>query len=129
MVASGGATTTVKLQSGKEEIKWGGCVSPWANLSAGEFEIHHIAGTSNGTVTARGFETTVLYPIFELDCVYVYGSGIDLGVITGGSPATLHLNVVLPRSGTSSIACPITARFQAEEAFTEPNTPIYVSAE
>ncbi len=129
MVASGSSTTTVKLQSGKEEIKWGGCTSPWASLTAGEFEIHYITGTSNGTVTAKGFETTVSYPSINLSCVYVYGSGLDLGVITGGSPAALHLNVVLPRSATSSIACPLTARFLAEETFTEPNTPIYVAAE
>src|SRR3954447_7304491 len=34
-------------------IKWGFCTEPTETSVSGEFEIHHIAGTTNGTVTGK----------------------------------------------------------------------------
>jgi hypothetical protein len=51
-------------------------------VANGEIEIHHIAGTDNGTLILSGFETTAV--VFGVDCRYGYGSKSDAGVITGG---------------------------------------------
>ena len=89
-------------------------------------EVHHIAGTDDGTVTASGFETTI-NTVFFGSCVYTYGTGTDIGIVTGGTKPSLDVNMVLKKGSGSAIACPETIKGTGEGIITEPtNTPIYV---
>lgn len=122
----GSATETVREKGGFLNVTWEKCSFPMKTLQVGTVEVHHIAGTNNGTVTASGFETTINTVLFG-SCTYTYGNGTDVGVVTGGNPATLDANEVLHRGAGSSFACPETVIARAEGLATEPaNTPIYV---
>src|SRR5215212_10639560 len=78
---NGSSTATAKLTA--TELTWTGCtITPAVTTLLGNLEIHNIAGTSNGTVTANGFKVT--NPIFGNDCIYETGSGLDLGTLTEG---------------------------------------------
>ena len=123
---AGSATETPSGKGGPENVTWGKCTFPMKTIHGGTVEVHHIAGTDNGTVTASGFETT-LNTIFFGSCIYTYGSGTDIGIVTGGTNPSLDVNMVLNKASGSAFACPGTIRGSGEGIITEPtNTPIYV---
>jgi len=123
---AGSATETPSGKGGPENVTWGGCTFPMKTIHGGTVEVHHIAGTDNGTVTASEFETT-FNTIFFGSCIYTYGTGTDIGVITGGTKPSLDVNMVLNKASGSAFACPATIRGAGEGIITEPtNTPIYV---
>ena len=113
--------------SGKiTSLTWTGCTEPTKTLVNGELEIHHITGTTNGTVTGKNSVVEVNTTIFEIPCEYTVGSALDLGNMVGSttSNATLNINVVVPAK--NSFFCP-DARWEAEYAVTNP-TNLYVEA-
>jgi hypothetical protein len=114
---AGSGTETVSGTGGPENVVWSGCTNTMDTIEGGEIEVHHIAGTDNGTVTGKGFKTTVL--LFGVSCVYSYGTGTDIGVITGGESPTLHVNMVINKSG-GSFLCPTDAIVEAVGVLTEP---------
>jgi hypothetical protein len=88
----------------------------------GNLEIHWISGTDNGTLTASGFEVTVNAGI---SCIYGASTGIDLGKVTGGAPATMDVEAVVKKVG-GSFLCPSDALWNATYVVTSPHA-LYVS--
>lgn len=101
------------------------CERAVKTLVNGEFEVHHIAGTDNGTVTAYFTEITVV--LLGVSCVYGAGEGVNFGTITGSLKSPIfHITGELPRVA-GGIACPATATWDAEAEFSEPR-PLFVES-
>lgn len=49
----GGAMSTVEASFGKASLTWGACTVTTTTLAGGSFEIHHITGTDDGTLTGN----------------------------------------------------------------------------
>jgi hypothetical protein len=125
-LTQGTATATAKGTVTAANLKWGGCTNATKTLTGGTLEIHHIAGgaTANGTITASGFEVTVV--VLGVTCTFTSGTGLDLGTLTEGKPATADINAVVT---SKSIFCPTSARWTANYIVTKPaNTTLAVSA-
>jgi hypothetical protein len=120
---AGSATTTVK--SGVSTMTFGKCTVPVVVLKGGSAELHHIAGTDNGTLTTFGTEVTV-NTIFFGSCVYGSGNGLDVGTTIGGNPGSMTLSTVFPKI-SGGIACPSDARFTGKYVATSP-TNAWVAA-
>jgi hypothetical protein len=127
---TGGAEETVKAEvivrhtaPVTTDLTFGGCTNTTDVLEGGTLEIHHIAGTMNGTLTAKGFKVTIL--LAGVTCIYTAGAGIDLGTLTGGTMATMDVNAVVNKS-EGSFLCPATAIWEAKYTVTKPE-PLYVS--
>jgi hypothetical protein len=115
---AGSATETVK--GAINLLTWSGCEKATSTLSTGELEIHWISGTTNGTVTGKSTEVTI-NGIFGSSCVYGTGTGTDLGVLKGGTPATIEISTIVPRI-SGGFLCPTEARWTAAYKVTNPGT-------
>jgi len=123
-VGSSTATPVIAVQTAG--LGWTGCTNTTKTLTGGEIEVHNIAGTDNGTATAKGFAVTVL--MSGLDCAYGASTGIDLGELTisTGTDAVLHVNTTVKRNNEhSNVFCPETAKWVA--TYTDTNTtPLFI---
>ena len=121
---AGSATETPVLSSTGGEA-WKGCgITP---LAAGSFEVHQIAGTQKGTVTATGFEVTFGSGLG--DCTYTSGTAQDMGLLTPSGlaeMAVLDVSMVLTWKAGGFCAGQ-DFRWLAEMMITQPK-PLYVSA-
>jgi hypothetical protein len=84
--SEGGAEATV---SGPiSSLTWGnngeGCEQVTETVRSGRLEFHQIVNTDNATVT--GTNTEVTFRAFGVSCIYGAGTGLDVGVLTGGQP-------------------------------------------
>ncbi len=124
---AGGALVTVTGE--EEETTWGSCTFPTKILTLPKWEVHQIAGTSNGTLTSEGTTEITINTIFFGSCIYGATSGTSVGDITEGKPAVLHTNAVSEKFSGSNLACPSTAKLTATLTLTEPaNTTLSVSS-
>jgi hypothetical protein len=117
--STGSATTTV---TGVATIASGGCTATTHVLGGGDLEIHHITGTSNGTVTGNTFEVTK--SMFGASCVYGLSKTdamVHLGTLIGSYTTPLmEVNTILPlRAG--SFLCPSETRWTATYEVTTPS--------
>ena len=112
---AGSSTETVTITAPLSELISGPCTSSFW-VEGGELQIHHIAGTSNGTVTAKGFKTSINTAFGA--CVYGFTSLTDVGTLTGSTDPILHFNGEMSR--VSGAICPAAARWTAEYTFTQP---------
>jgi hypothetical protein len=104
-----------------ETLSWLNCTRTTHTLKTGELQIHHIANTDDGTLTATGIQWTV-QTIFG-SCVYGPVGSLDLGTVHGGNPAVITINTIVPKlSGT----CPSEARLTAHYTITTPK-PLYIT--
>lgn len=121
----GAAAETVRYLV--NETTWGAketeCTSEVVTLERGSLELHWIEGTANGTLTSKNAKITIKSATFG-SCVYGTGAGIDLGKITGGKPAIVDINAVLPRVTGSGLLCPETIKLVATYTMTEPDPAI-----
>jgi hypothetical protein len=81
------------------------CANGWdaKNYAGGRLEIEWTSGY-NGTVSWTGATFELTQPAFGLVCRYSTNN-THIGTITGGSPATVHINAAIPfHSG--SVGCP-----------------------
>src|SRR5262249_2710117 len=110
----------------KANLTWGpvgaGCTNKTETVSGGELEIHWIAGTDNGTVTASGFEVTVI--LAGLSCTFGVGNGTSIGDLTGGHPAVMHVAVIVNKTA-GSFLCPSTGGWEGTYTITN-HTKVYV---
>jgi hypothetical protein len=114
---------------GKGTGTYGKCNCEVKVLATGTLEVHHIAGTDNGTVTFKGTEVTAsCATIFgSVHCIYSTGTGTDLGTLTSGSPASADFEGAnIPRLSTNGL-CAEKANLDATFEITTPN-PLYVAA-
>ncbi len=115
---TGGAAETVKGTVAAANLTWSGCAfSPVTTDEGGELEIHHIAGTTNGTLTAKGFKVTVA-TFLGTTCTYTAGAGTHMGTLTGVSVgnAVMDVNAIVT---TSTPGCPSTGRWVATYTVTK----------
>jgi len=116
---TGGPLETVLL--GVEKLLWEGCTFPTKTLKATDLEIHKIAGTSNGTVTAGGTFEVTINTVFFGSCIYGVTKGVSIGELTEGKPAIFHANNALAEKFSgSSLACPETSLWTSTYTVTEP---------
>jgi len=98
-------------------------------LTLPKWEVHKIAGTSNGTVTSEGTTEITINTIFFGRCIHGGTSGTSVGDITEGNPAVLHTNAVSEKFSGSNLACPATGKLTATLTLTSPsNTTLSVSS-
>jgi len=126
--SAGGATATVKMSVAASEFNWNsGCSGVVTKtLEGGTLEIHAIAGTGNGTVTATGFTFTT--SLFGSSCTYGFLSTTDMGVLTGNGTgnAVLDINTTFSKK-EGSIICPTSLSWSEEFTQVAPSgTGLYV---
>jgi hypothetical protein len=119
-LSAGSSTTTPK---GIVEVLVNeSCTQPTTTLNGGEGEIHHIAGTDNGTVTSM--HTVVTVSVFGVSCRYGTGQGTDLGTLTGKTStsefATMDVNAIINEQEPKQFLCPDTAKWLASYIITSP---------
>jgi hypothetical protein len=119
---AGGAAATV---SGPvESLTWTGCTDPTTTIKGGTLEIHHISGTTDGTVTSSGAEVTVNNSVIG-SCIYGTGAGIDIGRLeTAGATDVININVVVNEQIPLRFFCPDHAIWDAEYVVTTPHALI-----
>ena len=98
---AGGAGATV---SGSiETLTFGSCNRPVTVSAPGSLEVHHIAGSDNGTVTSTGAKVTIHnVPLFG-SCNYETNS-TDVGKLTGNTAAAPTFDI--GASIVSTNGCP-----------------------
>lgn len=104
-------------------LDWGTsapCTHTTDTVKPGELEVDTVEGRS--TVTSRGAEVTVT--IGGVSCIYGTGTGVSLGDLTPGTPATLDVNAAVLKTG-GSFACPSSARWTAHYTITN-HTSVFV---
>ncbi len=125
--STGGAAATVGGELEAANLWFGGCTEGPTNLASAAIEIHHIAGTDNGTLVGTGLEVKTV--VAGVTCYYAFlEEGTIFGILTGGSPATIDVNAILflrtkPEFGT----CPTDLRWEGKYAVNSPK-PLYVAA-
>jgi hypothetical protein len=121
-----GSSTTTPV-GGEGTVTFSECNCEVKVLKTGTGEIHHIAGTDNGTLTSTGAEATVsCSTIFgTVHCIYA-SNNTDAGTLTGGNPAKEKVTMEVPRLPTSGL-CSEQATVTAEYEVTSPK-PLYVAA-
>jgi len=127
----GSATETVKIKVTK--TTWEECSTPNGSctvttLKPGVLEVHWIADTYNGTLTANGKEiTTSCNSIFgNIHCIFKFESE-DLGTITGGNPATIDKESTPINTVPTSSLCPAGPTVDGKFEITTPK-PLYVAS-
>ncbi len=125
---SNAGSSTATVTGPIEQFTLGSCTFQTTTLTKGSLEIHRIAGTSNGTVTADGpIEVTINTVLFG-SCVFLITSGKSFGDLTEGKPAILHVNVPLDKISGSNFACPPSIVLTGTFTLTEPKeTTVSVS--
>lgn len=113
MLDTGSATSTVTSSISAVNSTWSGCTNTTHTLEGGDLEIHHLAGTSNATVTGAKFKWTTR--IFGVSCVYGLSNGpmVHFGTLIGSdTTAVLHIDTtIIKREG--SFICPNLASWKA----------------
>ncbi|HXQ89198.1 MAG TPA: hypothetical protein VN733_06115 [Solirubrobacterales bacterium] len=127
ITSTGSSSSTVKGSA--SALSFSSCSTAVTTKTLGELEIHHIAETDNGTVTAIGFD--IVATLFGVECGYGAGSGISLGTLTGNlfaeERATLDVSATLSKV-TGGFLCPATAKWSASYTVTSP-TGLNVASE
>jgi hypothetical protein len=131
LTTTGGNTSTPTGDI--EELTWGKCTFPTVTLTKACFEIHQIAGQSNGTLTAdkcegvHGTEPSTNVTINTVlfgSCIYTVEAGKSIGDISEGigTNSTFHAEAVAKRVSGSAFACPETSKWTALYVLTVPNS-------
>jgi len=116
---TGGTTETVEI--GVETLSWEKCTFPTKTLKTADLEVHKIATTSNGTVTAGGTFEVTINTIFFGSCIYGVTKGTSIGDLTEGKPAIFHATkAVAEKFSGSAAACPETSLWTSTYTVTEP---------
>jgi len=119
ITGAGSSTTTVTGTI--TQLTWVECTFPTVTTIPGKLEIHHITGTTNGTVTSDAEIGVTINTVFFGSCVYGVKAGADIGTLTGNvTPATLDAHAVAVKLSGSAFACPETATWEASYIATEP---------
>jgi hypothetical protein len=114
----GGAAATVTVATAASSWTWTGCEGGGVSATqSGELEIHHIAGTDNGTLTGKGFGFK--FTSLGSECIYVPASPGHLGLVTGGALPKIHINTVFIES-KENLACTPDFVWKATYKITKP---------
>jgi len=130
LVVKGEGSTSSTVWGEDEADTFGGCTTVGGGattvkaIALGTWEIHHIAGTDNGTVTSSGTEITVVY--FGADCIYATNN-TTFGTLIGGNPAKLSINATLEET-TGAFGCVTSANITGTYELTSPTGTLHVVA-
>jgi hypothetical protein len=124
LTSAGSSTTTVKGEA--TELTQSNCNFPTKTIKMGSGEIHHIAGTTNGLVTAASSIEYTINTVLFGECIYGVTNGVSLGTLTGGNPPTFHSNAVVEKFSGSNFACPETGKWSGTYVGTEPAGDLHV---
>jgi hypothetical protein len=116
-------STTETVKGNISSLTWSNCSTTVDTLANGSLEVHHIAGTNNGTVTSNGTEVTINF--IGLSCIFKT-SNTDIGTLTGGAPATFDISATIP--GISGGFCPASGIWSGAYVFTNPSSTLDVAA-
>ncbi|HET7455473.1 MAG TPA: hypothetical protein VFJ76_08135 [Solirubrobacterales bacterium] len=100
-------------------LTWSGCSKTTDTTATGELKIKATSG-GNGEVEGVGSSVTVS-GIFGTSCVYGTGTGTKLGELQGGTPATLAISALVPRTVANAL-CPAETRWTASYTVTSPTS-------
>jgi hypothetical protein len=124
-VESHGESVTAK--GNLSSLSFTGCTNNWTVTinAAGSLEAHWISG-HNGTLTSNGTTLTAIrHTIFgTIECRYAT-SNTDIGTLTGGNPATFHIEAKIPVHGGSGLCGSGTASWTGKYVAT---TAAYIAA-
>lgn len=123
---AGSSTTTVTGEN--TSITWSGCTFTTDTVTLGKLEAHHVTGTTNATLTADSEIGVTINTVFFGSCVYGVLANTDLGLVTGGNPATFTANAVAKKLSGSAFACPETSKWVATYVSTEPAGDLHAEA-
>ena len=123
---AGSSTTTVTGEN--TSITWSSCTFPTTTVVLGKLEAHHVTGTTNATLTADSEIGVTINTVFFGSCVYGVKAGTDLGLVTGGNPASFGANAVAIKLSGSAFACPETSKWVATYVSTEPAGDLHAEA-
>lgn len=119
---TGSSTATINGSFLSIDLTFGECTHTTAVELGGTLEIHHIAGSDNGTITASGFQITAS---LAGSCSYGPGAGgTDIGTLIGGTNV-VSVSAVLTKVG-GGFTCPTTVKWTATYGLTAPATAVYV---
>jgi len=104
-----------------ESLTWGGCNFPTTTTELGKLKVANSLTAHNGIARADGESRITINGGFFGSCLYGFTSGIDLGELKEGKPATLVMNAVGNKLSGSATACPEAAKWTAEYTLTEPS--------
>jgi len=95
--------TGVTAKGAISTLTFTGCTNEWhvTTVKPGTLEVHWTSG-HNGTLTSTGANVTTTR--FGVTCNYET-SNTDIGLVTGGSPATLDIEANIPIAAGSSFLC------------------------
>jgi hypothetical protein len=117
---AGSSTETVRGLPASWET--GSCNMTVDVIKMGELEIHHIAGTSAGTLIGKGSEVTVSN--FGVHCIYGTVNGTHLGKLTGssetGGTATIQASANMAKVA-GGFLCANPAQWNAEYVLSTPD--------
>jgi len=102
-------------------LSFAGCTNSWTvtTVATGELAVEWTSGY-NGTVWSTGL--TVHATRLGVTCNYAT-SATKLGTITGGTPATIHLEALIPvHSGSSGLCGTGTAKLEGSYKLTSPES-------
>lgn len=119
------ATSGSPLSINLSALTWTGCTKTTDTTTNGALTIENNGG-GNGTVSGDGSNVTI-DGINSTSCVYGTATGGTLlGTLLGGSPATISISAILPRT-VPNVLCPIEVRWTASYKITSPAS-VYVGA-
>ena len=131
-IGSAGSTTST-VSGNISELTWGGCTTSVHTLEGhnGSLEVHHIAGTDNGTVTSFGSQVTITF--LGVTCTFETNptTGTDIGTLTGsgstGGAATFDISATIPEV-SHNFGCPSSGIWSGAYVATGTNTNYNVAA-
>lgn len=123
--STGSPSETASSIISKEHLTWGRCSNTVTTTAGGTLEVHNISGTSNGTLTAKEFKVTSV--VAGVSCSYGAQTGIDLGTLTEGNPATIDINAVVNKV-EGSFLCPSDTIWRGTYVVTTPSGTLGVAA-
>lgn len=118
-VGGAGQVIVVSVNS----LSFANCSNTIDVLELGELQFGGIEGTTNATVTAKKFRVTM--NLHGVSCTYGAGTGMVLGILTGGSMATLDGEMVMTKQ-EGGFLCPETLVWLAKYTITAPE-PLYIA--
>jgi hypothetical protein len=125
-VTNAGSSTTTTTGT-VEEMTFGNCTFPTKMITLGKLELHHVTGTTSGTLTADAEFAGTINTVFFGSCIYGVKVGTDIGLLTSGKSTgevkddpILHTNAIVVKMAGSAFACPETTRWTSTYVVTEP---------
>jgi hypothetical protein len=122
---TGSATETAMTLTNIGDLTWTTCSNLVETKQGGEWEIHWVAKTGNGTIKTTPMWLTVAI-VGPGTCTYSTGF-TTLGTITGSTTGFAIIDINVPVTRTmSSFLCPSSLTWTAEYKVTSP-TPLHVT--